>query len=75
MSTVSAASNNGLVSYHLSSNGTDESTCGSSEETACRTLEHVLSLYYNTTKIGLKINTSTPLTINQQLMVCDLIFI
>ena len=60
--------------FYLSSNGTDTSTCGKSEFTACKTLEHVLSLYYNTTgqpQQKLNVITSKSLRIDQSLMVSN----
>ena len=58
--------------YHMSSNGSDDSTCGVTMDTACKTLEHVLHLYYNSPyppKVGLEIITSKSLTIDKHLMV------
>ena len=58
--------------FYLSNNGTDTSTCGSTIDTACKTLEHVLSLYYNTTgqpQPRLNVMTSKSLRIDQRLMV------
>ena len=57
---------------YLLSNGTDESTCGKNESTACKILDHVLSLFYNTTdppKLRLEIIMSNSLIIDQHLMV------
>ena len=55
--------------YHISSHGSDDRTCGDTD-TACRTLEYVLYLYYNTSnQYGLEIITSSDLTINNQIMV------
>ena len=34
--------------YFLSANGTDTATCGETFLTACKTLDHVLHLFYNT---------------------------
>ena len=33
--------------YFLSANGTDTATCGETFLTACKTLDHVLRLFYN----------------------------
>ena len=50
--------------------------CGTTAETACKTLEQILSIYYNSSGIPLRrleIITSKPLiTINNQLVVCRL---
>ena len=63
--------------FFLSSSGTDSSTCGETTETACKTLDHVLSLYYNTTQPqpGLEIMTSISLHIDQKLMVSTIVHI
>ena len=58
------------VTFYLSSSGIDTSICGDTINTACKTLEHVLSLYYNTSpEVGLELITSDSLNINQQLVV------
>ena len=55
--------------YYISSNGSDESTCGDTG-TACRTIEHVLYLFFNKSgQTGLEIITSKSLVIDQRLMV------
>ena len=57
--------------YYISPKGSDDHTCGDID-TTCRTLEHVLFLYYNTSSQsgwGLQIFTSVDLTINKQIMV------
>ena len=36
--------------YFLSSNGTDTVTCGETFLTACKTLDYVLRLFYNTSR-------------------------
>ena len=58
--------------YHISENGTDQSSCGKTENSACTSLKYVLGIYYNrseSSQRGLSIITSRPLTFNQQLMV------
>ena len=53
----------------MSSNGSNDSTCGDTD-TACRTLECVLYLYYNTpSHYGPEIITDKSLTFDQHLMV------
>ena len=36
--------------YFLSANGTDTATCGETFLTACKTLDHVLRLFYNASR-------------------------
>ena len=56
--------------YHISSKGSDDSSCCGSTDTACKSLEHVLSLYYKyESALGLEIITSTSLVIDHHLMV------
>ena len=58
--------------YHISSNGTDSVTCGGTSDTACETLEQVLSLHYHNPQYhppGLEIITTESLIINQHLTV------
>ena len=59
--------------FYLTSYGEDVSNCGKTVEAACKTLNQILSIYYNTSGIpqcGLEIITSKSLiTINRQLMV------
>ena len=56
--------------FYLSPNGKDVSTCGKTYETSCKTLEHVLSLYYKLThQVGLEIITSKALIIDKKIMV------
>ena len=62
----------GYVTFYLSSNGTDTDSCGATINTACATLDHVLSLYYGTSydpHLGLEIITSKSFIINQNIMV------
>ena len=55
--------------------GENVSNCGKTVETACKTLDQILTLYYNTTdapSVGLEIITSESLiSINKQLVVCN----
>ena len=58
--------------YHISPKGSDENTCGDTMNTACRTLQRVLHLYYNSEyqpALGLEIITATSLVIDHHLMV------
>ena len=58
--------------FYLSIIGSDMAACGKTESTACKTLEHVISLYYNTTgqpQKGLEIITSKSLTVGKALKV------
>ena len=58
--------------YYLLEDGTDVSTCGRTAETACKSLEFILNLYYKDSSspdTGLEIITSESLIIDQQLMV------
>ena len=59
--------------FYLTPDGEDVSNCGKTMETACKTLEQILEIYYNTSDVpqrGLEIITSKPLiTINNQLIV------
>ena len=60
--------------FYLSTNGSDISSCGKTYETACKTFEHVLSLYYDVPhqrKLGLEIITSKSFTIDQDIMVSN----
>ena len=61
--------------FYLTPEGEDVSTCGKTVETACKTLDQILTIYYNTTdtpSVGLEIITSKSLiTINKQLVVCN----
>lgn len=62
--------------YYLLHNGTDSFSCGRTAETACQTLEQVLTLFYNGTsqlvEHGLEIITSKSPLINQQTMASKL---
>ena len=59
-----------FATYHISSSGSDDNTCGGSTDTACRSLEHVLRPYYKSQHTsGLEIITSKSLVIDQHLMV------
>ena len=40
----------GSAVYFLSSNGTDTATCGETFLMACKTLDHVLRLFYNASR-------------------------
>ena len=59
--------------FYLTPGGDDVNYCGKTAETACKSLEQILSIYYNKSSIpqrGLEIITSNPLiNINKQLMV------
>ena len=59
--------------FYLTPDGGDMSNCGEKIETACKTLEQILSIYYNRSdapQSGLEIITSKCLiTINKQLVV------
>ena len=60
--------------FYLTPEGEDLSTCGKTVETACKTLNQILTIYNNNTdtpSVGLEIITSKSLiTINKQLVVC-----
>ena len=58
--------------YHRSADGVDTIDCGKSTTAACGTLDHVLSLHYNTnhtSQMGLKIITLKSLTIDEAITV------
>ena len=59
--------------FYVISDGKDVSDCGKTVETACKTLNQILSIYYNKSSIpqqGLEIITSKSLiTTDKQLMV------
>ena len=59
--------------YHISKNGRDKSMCGKTADSACKSLNYLLSIYYKKVpKHGLSIITSKSLIINQQIMVSQL---
>ena len=59
--------------FYVTPDGEDASDCGKTVETACKTLNQILSIYYNKSGIpqqGLEIITSKSLiTIDKKLMV------
>ena len=58
--------------YRISVNGTDQSMCGKTPESACKSLKYVLSIYYKKNQAPrplLSIITSKTLIINQRLLV------
>ena len=59
-------------SYYISADGVDTVHCGKTTTAACGTLDHVLSLHYNTnhtSEIGLEIITPKSLTIDEAMTV------
>ena len=58
--------------YYISENGRDMSMCGKTADSACKSLEYVLGIYYKKNQVpkpGLSLITSKSLTINRQLTV------
>ncbi len=58
------------ILYYILHNGSDTSGCGSSVDSACFSLLHVLSLYYaEPPKTGLEIRIDKPILIDNKLVV------